>query len=130
LKVVYSRLYSFTNISKRLGFDFLRERGDVVTKFGKMASEKRVVVYHASAAWLKAYIPYERKDWIQAVKKIPGRWWATRDKCWMLPNKPESFDLLSQLFGNDLELNSRDISPPRMQPKLPPKGPEKNSIPI
>lgn len=80
-----------------------------------MISEKRVLVQQASAAWLKAYVPYERKDWIQKMKTIPDRWWAKRDKCWMLPNNDRTIHLLKKFFGDDLQLditNGKSISTP------------------
>jgi site-specific recombinase XerD len=54
--------------------------------------------------FLKAFVPWDRKDWQQKIKTIPGFWWEKEGKYWRLPYVQDTLGRLRSLFGSSLEL--------------------------
>jgi hypothetical protein len=54
--------------------------------------------------YLKAIVPWYRKDWRQMTKTIPGFWWEVEGKYWRLPYVQDTLGRLRSLFGSSLEL--------------------------
>ncbi|TAK33357.1 MAG: hypothetical protein EPO28_17250 [Saprospiraceae bacterium] len=69
---------------------------------------------------MKAFVPWQRKDWIERIKSIPGRAWNEQEKYWSLPLSKSvalqlkewlgeqvrfSFDLPSDIPGDYLPKN-------------------------
>jgi integrase/recombinase XerD len=54
----------------------------------------------------KVFIPYERKEWREIVKSMPGRYYHPQQKLWSLPNTQDNMESLKQLFGSEVEFIS------------------------
>lgn len=69
---------------------------------------------------LCAYVPHDKQDWIDFIKKISGRQWNFEKKCWMLPLTRETMDDLGGYFREKLRLNF--TVPPNIPDKWKPMG--------
>ncbi|MCB0521121.1 MAG: tyrosine-type recombinase/integrase [Saprospiraceae bacterium] len=81
-----------------------------------------------------AYVPHDKQDWIDFIKKIPGRQWNSEQKCWMLPLTRETMDDLGGYFREKLRLNFSVTPniPDKWKPmgKYAQKGPEHKLNPM
>lgn len=51
----------------------------------------------------KAFVPWDRKDWIEKIRTIPGRAWNEGEKYWSLPLTKTTFINLTNWFGEHLQ---------------------------
>jgi len=77
----------------------------------KMVVGQQLVLEKEDEKWLRIYVPYDKKGWIEVVKDIPGRKWSVDDKFWLVPYVKDSFKRLWNLIGKDyiqlsFEINS------------------------
>ncbi|RMG84313.1 MAG: hypothetical protein D6714_08150, partial [Bacteroidetes bacterium] len=86
----------------------------------KVAGET-VVISKSGDHFLEAYIPHEKKGWIEEIKTVPGRKWSPETKCWRLPYVVESVKLLYRAFGEKAVFNFRPSDPIPLQWKDKPK---------
>ncbi len=56
-------------------------------------------VQQSGMLWLRAFVPYDKKGWIEVVRNIPGRKWDVVEKCWELPNVKDSYRILKEYVG-------------------------------
>ncbi len=60
---------------------------------------KKIILQKANEAWLRLWVAYDKKGWIEVVKNIPGRKWETEGKYWLIPNVKDSYRLLKNHIG-------------------------------
>ena len=85
------------NISLPEGLTFKElQQGERILK---VFTGKKLVLHKVNENWLGLWIPYNKKDWIEIVKNIPGRKWKTEVKCWLVPNVKDSFRRLWDIIG-------------------------------
>lgn len=65
------------------------------------------------------HVPYNRPDWREQVKTIPGRYWHDDEKIWTIPYHSKSYEQLKRLVGSDnIEIltssKPRLVLPPRL----------------
>ena len=46
-----------------------------------------------------AFVPYDKKGWLESIRNIPGRKWMPHEKCWQLPYVKASFRLIKKFIG-------------------------------
>ena len=51
---------------------------------------------------IKAFVPADKKGWIEKIKTIPGRAWNMDKKYWSLPMVKSTFQFLEENFGDSL----------------------------
>jgi hypothetical protein len=56
----------------------------------KVVTGEHLVVLPFDEKWLTAYIPYDKKNWLEKIKAIRGRKWEPERKCWKIPYSKES----------------------------------------
>ncbi len=59
----------------------------------------KIVLEKENEKWLKVYVPYDKKGWIEVVKNINGRKWNAAEKFWRLPNVKDSYRQLKNHIG-------------------------------
>ena len=69
----------------------------------------RLIVEQCNKDWLRGYVPYDKKSWIQIVKNIPGRKWNVEEKCWELPYTQQTIAVLDLRLGEVVNLSISDI---------------------
>jgi site-specific recombinase XerD len=67
----------------------------------------QLIVMELDAEWLAAYLPYDKKEWLEKIKAIRGRKWVPEQKLWKVPYCKESLDLLRRIAGDFLVLTFR-----------------------
>ena len=72
-----------------------------------------IFIARKEAKRFKVFLPYERKDWREEVKRIPGRYYHPQQKLWSLPNTPENMEALKALLGADVAFIN-EAKPPAM----------------
>jgi integrase/recombinase XerD len=74
----------------------------------------------------KAFVPWQRKDWIEKIKTIPGRAWNEQEKYWSLPLTKSVIACMNNWFGGQLQYNFKvqenlpsEYVPKRWKPAIP-----------
>lgn|GEM_PF-62605 len=101
----------------------------------KIVTGNFLVLEKVNEEWFNAFVPFDKKGWIETVKNIPGRKWNVEEKCWVIPNVKDSYRMLKSYVGmENLRFNfeiSTDIPeewvPPRKKRKGK-TGPELNEM--
>ena len=70
-----------------------------------VCGQKLVLSLHNNGIELLAFCPFDKKNWVEFIKTIPGRKWNPIYKCWIIPYVMESIEMLKGYFGNLIELN-------------------------
>ena len=71
------------------------EKGNVVHK--KWTGQK--IYLKQNQAWLEAYVPFDKKGWVDAIRQIPGRKWDKEKNCWIVPYVQATLMMLDQHIG-------------------------------
>lgn len=87
----------------------------------KVFTGNKILLEKVDKDWIKAFLPFDKKGWIEVVRNIPGRKWDTEGKFWRVPYVKDTFQRFRQFIGKaHLELNfkvAEDIpeafSPPK-----------------
>ena len=58
---------------------------------------EKIIIEKGNEQWLKVYVPYDKKGWIDIVRNITGRTWDTEEKCWIVPYVKDSLERLGQI---------------------------------
>jgi len=90
---------------------------------------QKIVIRKGNESWLQVWIPYDKKDWIEVVKNIPGRKWEIEGKFWLVPYVKDSLKRLWHIIGKqhiqyDFKINTNipnDFILPKKQVKKSPK---------
>lgn len=89
----------------------------------KVAGEK-IVIIKRNKNWIKAYVPFDKKSWIEAVQNIEGRKWDSEKAVWYLPNVKTTFrhlkkfvELKNIVFQFEIEKNIPDSIPTKSKVK-------------
>ncbi len=64
----------------------------------KVVGEK-IIVRQKNINWLNAYVPADKKGWVEAIKNINGRKWNKEIVCWEIPNVKQSFRSFKKYIG-------------------------------
>ena len=51
----------------------------------EVVTGNKIIVERWDEHWLCAYVPYDKKGWLEIVKSMQGRKWNSTEKCWLLP---------------------------------------------
>lgn len=65
----------------------------------KVISGSKIIVEKENEEWLKVYVPYDKKGWIEVIKNINGREWRKVEKYWRLPNVKDSYRKMKNHIG-------------------------------
>lgn len=65
----------------------------------KAVTGAKIIIEKENQQWLKVYVPYDKKGWIEVVKQINGRKWNVEEKYWIIPYVKDSLKRLSKLIG-------------------------------
>lgn len=71
----------------------------------------KVVVVKKSDHFLEAYIPQDKRGWVEQVRAIPGRTWSPEAKCWRLPYVVETVKMIYRAFGDHAVFSFRPSDP-------------------
>ncbi len=63
-----------------------------------------LIVQQLNEKWLAAFVPYHKKEWLEKIKAIRGRFWEHEPKYWKVPYSKESLELLELIAGKQLRL--------------------------
>ena len=78
-----------------------RDRRIIKTVVGQ-----KIIIEQEHPGWLRVFIPYDKKGWIEVVKNITGRKWNAEEKYWLVPYVKDSLVLLKNYIGQDyLQIN-------------------------
>ncbi|MEL6719768.1 MAG: site-specific integrase [Bacteroidota bacterium] len=82
----------------------------------------QIIVNQYTDDWLAAFVPYDKKIWIEIVKSIDGRRWNSDESCWLIPHVKNSLDCLKQIrelyFNFELRTDlPEDFSKPKKHEK-------------
>jgi hypothetical protein len=66
-------------------------------------SNDRIRILSENDFRIKAIVPWNRKDWIEQIKKIKGRAWNLEEKYWSLPRNQATVASLKRSFENHLD---------------------------
>ncbi|MFK8009216.1 MAG: tyrosine-type recombinase/integrase [Saprospiraceae bacterium] len=64
----------------------------------KVVGEK-VIIQEKDSAWLKAYVPVDKKGWVLVINNINGRKWQPGAVHWEIPNVKQSYRYLKKHIG-------------------------------
>jgi integrase/recombinase XerD len=64
----------------------------------------RVIVRSSTPGWLDVFVPYDKKAWIDHIKRIPGRSYSFDNTCWKVPLNRDSIRELQDYFRELLQL--------------------------
>ncbi len=65
----------------------------------KMVVGDHIIIQQESTAWLNAYVPGDKKGWVEVIKNINGRKWNLERVCWEIPNVKQSYRQLKKYIG-------------------------------
>ena len=60
---------------------------------------QKILVEKEKEQWLKAWVPYDKKGWIEVMKDIPGRHWDVEERYWRIPYVKDSLKRLWNIIG-------------------------------
>lgn len=86
----------------------------------KIVTGEKIIVEQWDDNWLCAFVPGDKKGWLEGIKTIPGRKWLEEHLCWLLPITSETIRELDKFDGKTLIRNfplSTTI-PDRYQPTV------------
>jgi len=86
-----------------------------------------ILLEQLNEQWIKAFVPFDKKGWINIIKDIPGRSWQPEHACWILPNVQESFKQLWKLIGKQYIRLTFSIQPNIPKEFIVPKKANKKS---
>ena len=73
-----------------------------VTQYGgayRIVVGNRLILLQSSPEWIQAFVPHDKKSWIEHIKSIPGRRWDAEQCSWLLPMTAESVHAVRDFFG-------------------------------
>ncbi|MCB9035959.1 MAG: tyrosine-type recombinase/integrase [Lewinellaceae bacterium] len=73
-----------------------------ITQYGgarRIVVGNRLALLQSSPQWIAAFVPHDKKNWIEHIKSIPGRRWDAKQCCWLLPLTAESVHAVRDFFG-------------------------------
>ncbi|MFQ5445691.1 MAG: tyrosine-type recombinase/integrase, partial [Saprospiraceae bacterium] len=82
----------------------VRKQTPHTVKSGLDTTSETILLEKESKYRMKAFVPWQRKDWIDRIKTIPGRAWNEEEKYWSLPLARAVVEDLKTWFGKQLEL--------------------------
>ena len=82
-------------IPPEVQFAFFQKNG----KQHQVVVGNKTIIGCQSEDWINAFVPHDKKGWIETVKNVPGRKWVSDAKCWQLPYVKTSFRLLKKFVG-------------------------------
>lgn len=80
-------------VNTKLNFKTIKSGGRIC----KVFTGNKILVEEANDQWLRVWVPFDKKGWIEIIKKIEGRKWEVDKKCWYIPYVVDSLDHLSQI---------------------------------
>jgi len=74
----------------------------------------KAIIYTAqhNARRIKVFIPFERSDFRQSIKKLNSSWWHPNQKLWSVVNTEKNLENLKTIFGNEYKLETGKIPMP------------------
>lgn len=66
----------------------------------------------ANAKRIKIFIPFERLDFRQEIKRMNSSWWHPNQRLWSVINTQENLIRLKDIFGKDLVIQDEDAPKP------------------
>ncbi|MEM6319148.1 MAG: site-specific integrase [Bacteroidota bacterium] len=70
---------------------------NTVTSYG--FTGQKIRLEKVNAEWIKAFVPYDKKGWIEVIRNVIGRKWDANGKFWLLPNVKNTFRFLKKEIG-------------------------------
>ena len=61
----------------------------------------KVLLEAHTQKWIRAFVPYDKKGWIEIVRNIVGRKWDVEGGYWLLPNVKDTYQQLWKLVGKE-----------------------------
>lgn len=104
---------------------FIEYQQEDITK--KKTVGSKIIINLKNKDWLEAFVPYNKKEWIEIIRIIDGRRWSPESTSWFLPNVKTTFRQLKKRIGlKHIEFNfkiEKDIPDyfefaPKRKPKL------------
>ncbi|MFT4762707.1 MAG: integrase/recombinase XerD [Saprospiraceae bacterium] len=62
----------------------------------KVVYGDKIVLCPINKQWIAAFVPGDKKGWVEVVKNIPGRRWNVESRCWCVPYVKDSILLLKK----------------------------------
>ena len=59
----------------------------------------KIIVNQVNDHWLEAFVPYDKKNWIETFRNIEGRKWQPEQTSWLIPNVKYAFRQMKQQVG-------------------------------
>jgi site-specific recombinase XerD len=66
-------------------------------------ADQLIIIERENDLRVKAFVPRDRKDWIEKIRTIPGRAWNEQEKYWSLPFVKTTVKNLTDWFGKYLQ---------------------------
>ncbi len=70
----------------------------------QIVTGNKIIVEHLHEKWLKAFVPGDKKNWVEIIKTIPGRKWDSDGKYWHLPIVQETLEILGGFDSTALQM--------------------------
>ena len=87
----------------------------------KMITGEQIIVEQWDPHWLCAYIPGDKKGWLEAIRSFPGRKWKPQGLVWLLPITKETMGELDKFDGQYLIKNFTALEQMPERFPVPPK---------
>jgi len=65
----------------------------------KVVFGNKIVLSAINEKWIAAFVPGDKKGWVEVVKNISGRRWNVESRCWCLPYVKQTIQLLDKYIG-------------------------------
>ena len=66
---------------------------------GNFRLSQQIIIEKENEEWLRVYVPYDKKGWIEVVKNIAGRKWQVEEKYWLVPYVKTALRTLKKYVG-------------------------------
>lgn len=83
--------------STRFQPQFIEYQKDGVSK-NKVIGEQ-ILVKKRDTKSIEAYVPFDKKGWVEVVRNIEGREWDVKKTAWLLPNVKATYQFLKKYIG-------------------------------
>ena len=72
----------------------------------------KAIIYttEPNASIIQFYIPFGAKEWRAKIKAIPSIWYSKSQQLWTVPNTQENLEKMKSIFGQSVEMKSREKS--------------------
>ena len=65
----------------------------------KVFTGAKIILEKEDNQWLRAFVPYDKKGWIEVLRNIPGRRWDSEGKFWKVPYVQDTFNRFRESIG-------------------------------